>query len=261
MKILDLNPDHLPLYFLCLEDWSQEIREAGNHKENWYRRMAGNGLRIKLATDDAGNLGGMIQYLPVQFSSIEGQDLYFIQCIWVHGHKQGRGNFQKRGMGKALLQEAEADVRALGAKGIAAWGLRLPVWMKASWYRKQGYRMADTLGIQALLWKPFVEDASTPRWIRQQKKPAFQPDRVTVTAFRNGWCPAMNLVYERTRRAAGEFGEAVEFRDIDTFDRSVFLDWGISDAVFINDKKLRTGPPPSYSKIKKVIEKQVRKIR
>ncbi len=57
----------------------------------------------------------------------EHRSLYFILCIWVHGHKQGPGNLQKRGMGKALLQAAEDDARDLGAKGIAAWGLWLPI--------------------------------------------------------------------------------------------------------------------------------------
>jgi len=35
-------------------------------------------------------------------------------------------------MGKTLLQAAENDVKAMGAKGIVAWGLILPFWMKAS---------------------------------------------------------------------------------------------------------------------------------
>ena len=50
------------------------------------------------------------------------------------------GNRQKKGMGKALLEAAETDVKDKGAKGIAAWGLALPIWMKASWFKKQGYR-------------------------------------------------------------------------------------------------------------------------
>ena len=33
MKIIDLTPDQEPLYFCCLEDWSEEMKEAGDHKE------------------------------------------------------------------------------------------------------------------------------------------------------------------------------------------------------------------------------------
>ena len=56
-----------------------------------------------------------------------------------------------------------------------------------------------------------------------------------------------------------EFGDEVVFREIYTSDRKVFLEWGISDALFIDNKEVRTGPPPSYEKIKKLIAKRVKK--
>lgn len=258
MKIIDLTDDLKPLYFVCLEDWSEEVKEAGDHKEVWYNKMKDKGLRMKLALDDNGNAGGMIQYLPIEYSFAEGKDLYFINCIWVHGHKQGRGNFQKRGMGKALLSAAEMDVKNLGSKGMVAWGLSLPMWMRASWFRKQGYTKVDKEGIQVLLWKPFTDDAIPPKWIRQKKKPETIPGQVTVTAFLNGWCPAQNLVFERAKKAASEFRDRVVFREIYTFDREAYLEWGIADALFIDDKQVRTGPPPSYDKIKKLIAKKVK---
>ena len=119
----------------------------------------------------------MIQYLPIEHSPAQGSGLYFILCVWVHGYKQGRGNFQKKGMGTALLEAAEADARALGAAGMAAWGVVLPFWMRASWFRKHGYRKADTLGMMALVWKPFTADAAPPAWIRPRKKPARKKGR------------------------------------------------------------------------------------
>lgn len=39
MQIIDLPEEHKPLYFACLEDWSEEIKEAGDHKEIWYHSM------------------------------------------------------------------------------------------------------------------------------------------------------------------------------------------------------------------------------
>jgi len=80
----------------------------------------------------------MIQYAPIEHTFVEGQDLYLIYCIWVHGYKKGRGNFQKRGMGKALLKAAESDAKEKGAKGMVAWGISLPFWMRASWFKKIG---------------------------------------------------------------------------------------------------------------------------
>ncbi len=263
MNIIDLDEKHLPLYLVCLEDWSDEMKEAGNHKEIWYNRMKDKGLRVKLALDDEGVVGGMIQYVPIEYSPAEGNDLYFINCIWVHGHKQGRGSFQHRGMGTALLNAAEADARALNAKGIAAWGLLIPAFMRASWFKKHGYRTADRQGMQVLLWKPFTADAPPPKWIQQKAQPALEPNKVTVTAFCSGWCPVQNLALERAKKAAAEpeLSDKVAFRAIDTFDRNEFLRLGISDALFINRKEVRTGPPPSYNKIRRLIARQAHKLK
>ena len=261
MKVIDLTDENKNLYFVCLEDWSEEIKEAGNHKELWFDKMKDKGLGVKFALDDSGQIGGMIQYIPIELSPAEGKDLYFINCIWVHGHKKGRGNFQKKGMGKALLKAAEENAKTKGAKGMVAWGVSLPFWMKASWFRKRGYKKVDKQGMQVLLWKQFDENASPPGWIKEKKKPEAIPGKVTVTAFLNGWCPAMNMVFERAKRAASEIGDTVVFQEMDTFDRETFLEWGISDALFINGKQVRTGPPPSYEKIKKKIVKRVQKVK
>ena len=260
MKIIDLPKEHEQSYFLCLEDWSKDAQESGDHKARWYAKMKQRGLRVKLAVDGNGVPGGMIQYLPAEQSTIDAPGLYFITCTWIHGYKQGRGNFQKKGMGSALLSAAEEDARALGAKGIAAWGLILPFWMKASWYRKHGFKPAQRSGIMQLVWKPFASDARPPKWIKPVKKPSTIPGKVAVTAFTNGWCLVQNLNYERTKRACEELGDKAVFQGIDTSEPEVIREWGISDGLFIDGKRLMTGPPMSYEKIKKLIEKRVNKL-
>jgi GNAT superfamily N-acetyltransferase len=261
MKIIDLIPEHEELYFQCLEDWSDDIKEAGDHKARWFQRMKDKGLGVKLALDDQGTVGGMIQYVPIEYSSAEGRDLYFVPCIWVHGHKQGRGNFQKKGMGWALLRAAEEDVRGRGAKGLVVWGLSLPFFMRASWFKKQGYSPVDKLGMGVLLWKSFAPDAQPPKWVKPKKRPGPASGQVEVRAFVHGWCPSMNMITERARRASAELGDRVDFQTIDTWPSDVFNEWGIRDGLFINGKEVRTGPPPSYDKIRKKIAKQVKKVK
>ncbi len=260
MEIRDLAEPYVDTYVHCLEEWSDEIKEAGDHKHRWYERMKDHGLRVKLAVVE-GRACGMIQYLPVELGYAEGRDLYSILCIWVHGHKQGVGNRQKRGLGAALLRAAEEDARSLGAKGMTAWGVSLPFFMRASWFRKHGYLKADKNGMSVLLWKPFDAAAEAPRWIREKKRPAAGEGKTRVTAFVSGWCPAMAMVFERARRAAAEFGGDAEFQEISTADRAVYLDWGISDGLFIDGRPLRTGPPPSYKKIRRKIARRVKKAK
>ena len=81
-----------------------------------------------------------------------------------------------------------------------------------------------------------------------------------MTGLLNGWCPAMSMVHERARRAAAELGDKVEFREVRTDDRDVFLEWGMTDALFIDGKEVRNGPPPTYEKIKKKIARRVAKL-
>ena len=260
MKIVDLTEKFVRSYCHCLEEWSDEMREAGSHKECWYREMKDRGLGVKLALNEREEAVGMIQYVPVEQSYAEGRELYAILCTWVHGYREGVGNYQKRGIGKALLAAAEEDVRGQGAKGMVAWGLPIPVWMKASWYKKQGYRQVDSLGFlgPVLVWKPFSGDALPPRWIREKKRPEKSRGPLVVTGFINGWCPAGNIAFERARRASAEFGDRVSLREVRTLDREVFMEWGISDGIFIGDRQVRTGPPPAYVRIRKKIEKQIR---
>ena len=259
MKIIDISPEYENTYFCCLEDWSDEMKEAGDNKQNWYERMKDKGVRVKLAQDDEGIIAGMIQYIPIEHSIFEGENLYAILCIWVHGYKEGVGNHQKKGIGTALLNAAEVECKELGTNGMVAWGLGIPAWMKASWFRKHGYKVVDKSGISRLLWKPFDEYAVPPKMRRSKKKPGKGKEKVNITMFRNGWCPAMNLVYERALRASEEFEGKVSIDQYDTVDKEVLNEWGITDGLYIDGKAMRMGPPPSYDKIRKRIERRARR--
>lgn len=260
MKIEDLEEKDRELYFLCLEDWSEEMKEAGDHKKKWFEEMKDKGLRVKIGLDDKGVIGGMIEYMPIEHSFAEGSDLYFVNCIWVHGYDKGRGNFQKKGMGKALLKAAEEDAKALGSKGLVVWGISQPYWMSAQWYEKQGYEKVDSDEGSVLLWKSFSEDAKAPRWIRKDCKPLLTPGKVTVTSFFSGQCPSANMTHERARRAAGKFGDDVVFNKVRTNDKESMRAFGVKDAVFVEDRNIFDGGPPSYEDIVKAIGEKLADI-
>lgn len=259
MKIIDLAEGQMETYCKCLEDWSHEFDDEGGRKKEWCARAKGKGLRVKLAEDEGGRIVGMVQYIPIEEAPVNGKGLYYIYCIWVHGYKEGVGDNRHKGIGKALLAAAEEDARELGAKGMAAWGMRLPVFMRSGWFKKQGYRKVDSDGMAELVMKGFSPDAEKPGFIKKMPDIKAGEGKVRVTAFVNGWCPAQNLVYERARRAAEAFGNKVEFVGIDTFDKATVLAHGISDGLFIDDRQVRTGPPPSYEAIARLVEKRIKK--
>lgn len=262
MEIIDLSPDREQLFAVCLEDWSDDAQQAGSKRRQWVSRCrAERGLRVKLALDDDGVEGGMIQYSPIEHTHVEGTGHFFVHCIHVHGHDQGRGDFRGHGMGTALLTAAERDAEDLGATGMAAWGLRLPFWMRASWFRKHGYGTADRRGMSALVWKAFVPEAVPPRWPgKRSELPEPVPGTVNVVSFSSGWCMAMNLTHERAKLAAAEFGDAVAFHEIDTSSPETFARWGIQDAVLVDGKNLQKGPPPSLETIRRTIARRVARL-
>jgi GNAT superfamily N-acetyltransferase len=262
MEVVDLSQDREPLFAVCLEDWSDDARQAGPKRSQWVSRCrAERGLRVKVALDDEGSEGGMIQYSPIEHTTVLGTGLYFIHCIHVHGHSQGRGDFRGHGMGTALLEAAEQDSRGLGAEGMAAWGVRLPFWMRSAWFRKHGYRTADRQGLSALVWKPFTEDARPPRWPRVRPHlPEPVEGKVNVVSFSSGWCMALNLTHERARHVSAEFGDAVAFHEIDTSSPEAFAQWGVQDALFIDGKKFRSGPPPSLESLHRAVAKRAARL-
>ena len=66
MHVESLSSEHENLYCVCLEDWSDEVKEGGDHKARWLEKTRPRGLRVKLALDDKGQVGGMIQYVPIE---------------------------------------------------------------------------------------------------------------------------------------------------------------------------------------------------
>jgi hypothetical protein len=144
---------------------------------------------------------------------------------------------------------------------MAAWGLGLPVWMRAGWFRRHGYRTADRQGLAVLVWKPFDAQAGRPRWpTRTGLLPAPSPGKVVVTGCLSGWCPVQNLAFERARRAAAPFGDWVEVRLVDTGDRATMLAWGCSEALFVDGRPVRTGPPPSQARLDRLLRARVAKL-
>lgn len=261
IQVVDLSPQRESVYLHCLEErCGADQAAAGDLKARWYARMREQGLRVKLALDDDGRVSGMIQSVPIERAPAIGRELEFILCIWVHAALDARGDLQGRGTGTALVEAAEEDARGRGVKGMAAWGLALPLWMRASWFRRHGYRRADRRGMLSLVWKPFVEGAITPRWLpRGSVHPSPAADKVVVTGCLNGWCPAQNLAFERARRAAARFGDRVEWRTVDTTDRATMLAWGECDAIFVDGRRVGHGPPPTEDALARAIGRRLRR--
>jgi hypothetical protein len=164
-------------------------------------------------------------------------------------------------MGIALLKAAEDECRNIGVNGLVTWGLVIPVFMRSSWFKRHGYKVVDKSGMIRLLWKPFREEAIPPKFTRPKKYPSKGDGKVNVTAFRNGWCPNMNIASERAAKAAAEFPGQTDFQIIETINKETFKEWGISDALYIDGKEMGLGPAPSFRKVRKRIKNRLKYLK
>lgn len=256
MKIVNLTKAIEPYYFVCLEDWNEDLYGVKSVKEKWFRQMKKKGLRVKIALNDENQHAGMIEYMPIEHSYTEGKDLYIVNCIWVHGYNKGLQNQQGKGIGKALLKTAEEDVKSIGKHGLAVWGLSEPYWMNALWFQKQGYKQVDQYDWFVLLWKQFNDKAIPPKWTRGTFKQKLVPGKVKVTAFYSGQCCSENTIYFTAKKAACGFGDKVIFEVIDMNQKENRDKYGMDWRLVVNGENLFHRHIPTYEEIKsKIAEK------
>lgn len=60
---------------------------------------------------------------------------------------------------------------------------------------------------------------------------------------------------ERARQISSKFEDKVAYQEINTCTRAAVYEWGLSDGLFVNESNIYKGPPLSYEKLKKIIEK------
>ncbi|HTS15933.1 MAG TPA: hypothetical protein VMP11_00015 [Verrucomicrobiae bacterium] len=161
----------------------------------------------------------------------------------------------RAGMGTALLAEAEADVKRLGAKGLAAWGNTFPDWMPVAWLLKQGYAEVERRGTRVLVWKSFGPDTKPPNWRVPRKTPIHVAGKVTVTELFSPWCGDACDFYERVAERVRSRQDRIRFTQIDTSDPATLEEWGFNNTVFVNDCQITGG----FDQFEEVLVEELRR--
>jgi len=259
VEVVDLSPEREEVFLCCLKPYSTTFAEGVPIKREWLDRNRDGGLGVKLAIDDDGEVAGMLQYSDRRLAPfiVADEGTWVVHCIWVHLYGRGIGNRGGRGIGSALLRAAEEDMRARGARGVAAWGVRMDEWMSAPWYERHGYRRVDEQGQLAVVFKAFDPDVDEPRFLREVRRPEPLQGKTRVSSFLIGWCTGDNLVHEWARRASEELGDAVVFERFDTSDPGVATEWGISTGLFVDGDRLPMDGTETYGKVREFISQRI----
>ena len=233
MKLIDVTQKTENIFFRCLHDEQPEDPQQISIRRQWYERNKNNGLRAKLLMLDNNRIGGLCQYIPIEYSHLVGEDLLAILCIWVHGYDHGVGIQQSKGYGRFMLNSIEEDARLSGAKGVAAWGMDWVInWMPVSFYEQMGYAQIDREDKVVVVWKPFSEDAKPPKLLRLDNPPPKGTGKVNVTVAVNGWCGCYKVFC--AREAVAGLEDIVDYTEVDAPDRATILHLGNVGGVYLD---------------------------
>lgn len=249
MKLIDVGPDTEATFLRCLHDERADDPRVIELRRRWLWAELEHGLRAKVIVLETGEVAGLCQYMPIEHTHLDGSDLLAILCIWVHGYDHHIGNRQGNGYGRYMLESIEQDARDSGFGGVAAWGMDFPYWNPVSFYEHMGYARADKAGMAVLVWKPFSEDVSAPRFLREVRRPTGSSDKVSLTVFFGGWCTGSCGQCVTARDAVQGLDEVVEYREVDTSDPETLRRWGISDGLYVEGEPYRPYEPPCTSDV------------
>lgn len=168
INILDVTADNVSeVGIYCIKDKKSPGYDA---KVEWFKTKMNKGLKIKIATDNAGKQIGFIEYIPSELAwrPIKADNFYFIQCIALFVK-----DAKEKGVGSYLIQQCESDAMKNGKSGICAMSSDGPWMANKTLYEKNNFSVAEKLDRFELMVKSFDTKAKTPKflnWTEEQKK-------------------------------------------------------------------------------------------
>jgi GNAT superfamily N-acetyltransferase len=215
------------------------------HRKNWFKKYYDKGFRVKVALVDKVQ-AGFLYIMPIEICPWGplGKDLLVVPCLAINKPYKGKG------IGKALLKEAEAEVKKQGKKGraIVAYEWHDDFWfIPAQFFKKNGYleidsRIIDSEGSkEIMMWNLFDSTAQKPEFLQgnYQYKPI--NNKVVVDLFFNTFCETSNIEAGRVREVVKEFGNDVILNEYSADNRKELLSHQIPRAIYINGKQIFWG--------------------
>jgi len=251
MRVSEIDPRTEGTFFRCLHDERPDDPRVAGIRRSWYGRFRPKGLRGKVLIADNEDVVGLCQYLPIEHSPFEGEDLMAILCMWIHGYQHHPGNLQGKGYGRRLLEYVEEDARASGMKGVAVWGKDFPQWNPISFYEHMGYSRVDKESLNVLAWKAFDGTAVAPTIKRRPPPKAGHDGKVAVTSYLCGWCCSEIRESLDAQEAVEGIEDIAEYSQVD-----ISSSPAITGMLYLDRMAYRPdGPPASVAELRNDIVK------
>ena len=247
MEFINVTPENIDDEHICCIIRTKKPHKGIEAKKAWLAERLREGHTFRKL-----NIKGcvFIEYAPVDTAwvPIEGDNFYYIYCLWVLGAPKGHG------YGRELMEYCIADAKAHGKSGICMLGAKKQkAWLSdQNFAKKYGFKAVDsTSDGYELLALSF--DGTAPKFCENAKRQAI--DNKNLTIYYDDQCPYIFDRVEKLRGYCEENGIAAEFIHVDTLKKAkelpcVFNNW----AVFY-DGKLVTVNQIDGTGVKKIINR------
>jgi len=261
VELLEIDETTEDTYYRCLHDEIPSDPRVMSMRREWRAMYKPKGHRAKVLKDDAGQVVGLTNYIPIEYSPYEGENLMAILCMWIHGYDHLVGNQQSQGYGRFMLEQIEADAKRSGCDGVTVWGKDYDAWSPISFYEHMGYQRVDQSGIDVLAWKSFTDKAKAPRLMKPTRVEVDKntdTNKVQVTNITNGWCGGGCHQCMLVRDAVADIADKVELTQIYAHEKAEMRLHGESiDVVYVDGESyLPDGPPYTKEDLKNVLLKR-----
>ncbi len=257
IEVRDMNCEDEYFVSTCSHvNESDEIDACGRRRLAWLQSMHAKGLRTKVALVD-GKHAGFLYAMPIEIcpTMLLGRDLLMFPCLWVIKEAKSKG------VGKALLGEAELEAHRQRTKGITTMGHYGDFWfMPAAFFEKHGYCAILQDGNKAILWKVFDESAQAPKFLESQYDFIPVPGKVVVDLFWFTFCETTDIEAQRVREVVSEFGNSVVLNEYCADDRETLIRYQTPQGIFVNGKEIGWGYEAPKDGIRQAVTEAIKEL-
>lgn len=231
-EYVTLTKENIDAEHLCCIIRSKKPHPGVEKKREWLRERLSDG-HVFRKLDAKGC--AFIEYAPLETAwvPIEGDNYYYIYCLWVTGDLKGTGT------GKELLESCIADAKENGKSGICILGAKKQkAWLSdQSFAKKFGFVPVDeTDGGYELLALSF--DGTTPQFCKTAKQEKIDSEDLTV--YYDYQCPFILQRVETLRLYCEEHGIPSSFIEVDSLEKAKGLPCVFNNFAVFYRGKLKT---------------------
>ena len=211
-EFVTLTKENIDAEHLCCIIRTKKPHPGVEKKREWLRERLSDG-HVFRKLDAKGC--AFIEYAPLETAwvPIEGDNYYYIYCLWVTGDLKGTGT------GKELLESCIADAKENGKSGICMLGAKKQkAWLSdQSFAKKFGFVTVDeTDGGYELLALSF--DGTSPHFCKTAKQEKIDSEDLTV--YYDYQCPFILQRVETLRLYCEEQGIPSSFVEVDSLEKA-----------------------------------------